>query len=276
MRALAGSNWGHDKETLLVTFKSLIKSLYTYAAPAWFPNSQPTAINKLQIVQNAAVRIATGCVKMTSIDHLHAEAAVLPVRNHLSLLSSRFLALSLVPTHPSHLTFVSPSGPRGDKKHTLQSKFLPTVSPYLSNGILPPDIYKDTLKSLHTSAVSSYLSSRAPNRVLAAPDPLVSEEERELPRVYRTTLAQLRSGFSPALNSYRERVGRSPDDLCPLCRASPHTTAHLFSCPSRPTSLTVRDLWDRPCAVAELLPSLGLPMMLPPIPRPPPEPPPPQ
>ena len=127
----------------------------------------------------------------------------------------------------------------------------------------PPEIYKDTLKSLHTSAVSSYISSRAPNRVLAAPDPAVSEEERKLPRVYRTTLAQLRSGFSPALNSYPERVGRSPDDLCPLFRASPHTTTHLFSCPSRPTSLTVRDLWDRPCAVAELLPSLGLSVTLP-------------
>merc|ERR1712212_1070345 len=51
--------------------------------------------------------------------------------------------------------------------------------------------------------------------------------------------------------------------LCPSCRGAPHTTAHLFSCPSHPTSLTVRDLWDRPCAVAEFLPSLPFPFTLP-------------
>ena len=269
MRALAGSNWGQDKETLLLTFKSLIKSLYTYAAPVWFPNAQSTAINRLQALQNSALRIATGCVRMTSVGHLHAEAAVLPVRDHLSLLCSQFLARCLVPSHPSHSVVTAPSGPR-QKKQTLQSAFLPTLTPYLSGGTLPPGTYKETLKTLHTAAVACAIGSRPANRVLQIPDPPVSVEERGLPRVYRTTLAQLRSGFSPALNSYLERVGRSNEDLCPSCRAAPHTTNDLFTCQAHPTSLTVRDLWDRPCAVAELLPSLGLPITLPPLARPPP------
>ena len=33
LRALAGTTWGASKETLLVTFKSLIQSLFTYASP---------------------------------------------------------------------------------------------------------------------------------------------------------------------------------------------------------------------------------------------------
>ena len=215
----------------------------------------------------------TGCVKMSSIGHLHAESSVLPVKDHLSLLSSQFLARCHVPSHPCHQVVTSPSGPR-PMKYTLQSKFLPTVAPYLINGSLPPDTYKSTIQSLHTSAVASTIASRPPNRVLQQPDPPIAEEEETLSRPFRTTLAQLRSGFCPALNSYLERVGRSPDALCPSCHGAPHTTAHIFSCPSHPTSLTVRDLWDRPCAVAEFLPSLPFPFRLPPLPRPPPEPPP--
>ena len=273
LRALAGTNWGQQRETLIITFKSLIRSLITYASPIWFPNIKSTSINRLQCLQNAALRVATGCVKMTDIGHLHSETSVLPVRDHLSLLSSQFLARCLIPSHPSHSIVTAPSGPR-NMKQTLQSRFLPTVAPYLTNGTLPPTTFKATLKSLHTSAVSSTISSRPPNRVLQAPAPPVSEEELDLPRPYRTTLAQLRSGFCPALNSYLERVGRSPNDLCPSCHSSPHTTSHIFTCPSHPTSLTVRDLWDRPCAVAEFLPSLPFPFMLPPLPPPPPQPPP--
>ena len=125
-------------------------------------------------------------------------------------------------------------------KYTLQSKFLPSVAPYLTDGSLPPDAYKSTIQSLHTSAVASTIASRPPNRVLQQPDPPIAEEEQTLSRPFRTTLAQLRSGFCPALNSYLERVGRSPDALCPSCRGAPHTTAHIFSRPFRTTLAQLR------------------------------------
>ena len=273
LRALAGTNWGQQKETLRITYKSLIRSLFTYASPIWFPNSCPSSVTKLQTLQNAALRICTGCVKMTCEGHLHAETAVLPVDDHLSLLSTQFLARSLIPSHPSHLVVTAPSGPR-EQKYTLQSRFLPSVAPFLSNGTLPPNSYKSTIQSLHTSAVASSVTSRPHNRVLAVPAPPISEEEQSLPRPFRSALSQLRSGFSPALMSYREEVGWSPDALCPWCRGAPHTTVHLFNCPSHPTSLTARDLWDRPRSVAEFLSSLPHPFSLPALPRPPPEPPP--
>ena len=56
LRALAGTTWGASKETILLTFKSLIQSLFTYATPIWFPNASPSAIAKLQIVQKHALR----------------------------------------------------------------------------------------------------------------------------------------------------------------------------------------------------------------------------
>ena len=264
LKALAGTNWGQHKETIIITYKSLIRSLFTYATPIWFPNTNPTILRRLQTIQNSALRIATGCVKMSAIDHLHAETQVLPVESHLSLLCSQFLARALQPNHPSHLTVTSPSGPR-NKKHTLQSRFLPDVDPYLVDGTIPPHTYKAVLKSLHTAKVANTLTSRDPNRVLQIPPPPIGEEESSLPRPYRTTLSQLRSGFCRSLNSYQVRIGTTNNPLCPSCDEEPHTTQHLFTCPSHPTFLTPRDLWERPGLTSEFLSSLPF-LNLPPLP----------
>ena len=74
--------------TIPITYKSHIWSLFMYAAPIWFPIISPFLIEKLQTIQNSVLRIATGCVKMTSIDHLHGETEMLPVQDHHSLIQS--------------------------------------------------------------------------------------------------------------------------------------------------------------------------------------------
>ena len=65
--------------------------------------------------------------------------------------------------------------------------------------------------------------------------PHISEEEQTFPRPYRTTLAQLRSGFFQALNSYMERVGRSRTHYAPS--AVVHPTSQHTSSPVPPTPL---------------------------------------
>jgi hypothetical protein len=111
MKAHSGTSWGHQMETQLVTFKSLIRSLITYACPVWFPNLSKANITDLQTVQNKALRIATGAHQMAHIDHLHSEAKVLPVNNHLTMLCTQFLASALRPYHPSHQIVNSYAGP---------------------------------------------------------------------------------------------------------------------------------------------------------------------
>jgi hypothetical protein len=277
LKSLAGTSWGQQKETLLVTFKALIKSLITYAAPVWFPNASPSAISKLQTIQNSALRIATGSLQMASASHLHSEAEVLPVAEHLSLLCSQYLASALRPHHPSYPIVTQTSGPR-PMKHTLQTRFLPSVSHLLEEGSLPPDSYSTALGTLHSSAVSSYLASAAPNKVLLTPAPSVSSSELSLPRAARSALSQLRSGYSSRLNSYLARIGAAHSPLCPECGVMDHTTHHLFSCPSHPTSLTPLDLWSNPGPTAAFLSSLpsfsDILGVDPPLPPPPPEPPP--
>ena len=72
---------GQQKETLLMTYKAVGRSIINYAAPVWSPNLHDTNYRKFQYSQNEALRIATGCHMMSSIDHLHTEAEMLKVRN---------------------------------------------------------------------------------------------------------------------------------------------------------------------------------------------------
>ena len=60
LSALAGTRWGQHKETLLTTYKGLIKVLgILYAAPIWYPNMSRTSILRLQLIQNSTLRTAT-------------------------------------------------------------------------------------------------------------------------------------------------------------------------------------------------------------------------
>ena len=105
----------------------------------------------------------------------------------------------------------------------------------------------------------------------------MSASEISLPRHFRTTLSQLRSGYYSRLWTYKQAIGASDSDLCPECGSEPHTTAHIFRCPAAPTALAVEDLWHRPVEVAHHGASLSAFADLLPLelrePRPPPEPP---
>ena len=122
---------------------SFIQSLFMHATFIWFHftalSTSPSLIQKLQTIQNSALYIATGCVKMTSIDHLLEETEILPAQNHFSLISYQYLARVLQPNNPSHSVVTFPSGSR-NMKQTLQSRFPHCAAPYLSSGILPPPI----------------------------------------------------------------------------------------------------------------------------------------
>ena len=63
LKALAGTNWGQQKETLLMTYKALGRSIANYAAPVWSINASETNIGKIQRAQNEALRIITGSHK---------------------------------------------------------------------------------------------------------------------------------------------------------------------------------------------------------------------
>ena len=121
LKALAGTNWGQQKETLLMTYKALGRSIANYAAPVWIINASETNIGKIQRAQNEALRIITGSHKMSSIDHIHSETKMLQVEDHLNLLSAQYLVQCL-DTENHHIT----KGNEGDNLHQTLSNRVTT------------------------------------------------------------------------------------------------------------------------------------------------------
>ena len=275
LRAVADSTFGHDKECLAATFKGLIRPFFDYAAPIVYPNYSPTSIKRLQTIQNKALRLVTGCHNAAAQDHLHAETEILPVAAHLRLLSAQHLAKALQPSHPSHHLVAAPSEPpRRRMKETLRSSCLEVVEPFLDGGVVPPGELRRTLNNIHTKVVTDELAALGDNRILLAKPPPIHSSERRLSRATRATLSRLRSGHCSRLNDFRFRIGSSDTAACPECRQEDASTSHLFECVAHPTSLSVRDLWDKPWDVAAFL--AGIPSFADlPDPGPPPTPPPP-
>ena len=58
--------------------------------------------SKLQVMQNAALRTATGCTQDTNIQHLYDETLTLPIHEHLQLHASQYKQKTQHPSHPLH------------------------------------------------------------------------------------------------------------------------------------------------------------------------------
>ena len=87
MKDLAGANWGFMTKTLVATYKAIVRPILNYAALIWFTQVSSSHLGKLEVIQNKALRIATGFHQQTTAYHLRAETGVLPLRAHLELCS---------------------------------------------------------------------------------------------------------------------------------------------------------------------------------------------
>ena len=77
IKALTATAWGKQKEILMATYKAVMR--LEYASSVWSPPASSTSINKLKIMQNAALRTATGFTQDTNIHHLHDKTLTLPI-----------------------------------------------------------------------------------------------------------------------------------------------------------------------------------------------------
>ena len=100
-------------------------------------------------------------------------------------------------------------------KKTLQTKFLSIVVPYTVDGIISPDEYKSTLKSLHTEAVTRAIASHSPNKVLHSLPPVQRWQKREISPPSPTFHPLPALFWILAFNSFLHRVNRAEDSVCP-------------------------------------------------------------
>ena len=256
LKALAGTDWGQEKEMLTTAYKATLRSNIEYAIAIWGPIISGNHWNRIQTLQNHALRIATGCVKMSSIDHLHQETQVLPLKEHSEMLTKQFLTNFQHPEHPGNADILQEQDQNARSKKKTLLEHRETVDALFNRADMPNDINKKIKrckKHLHTETVKKVLSSYQANRVLEAKPPKIHTNESSLSRKSRVKLAQYRSGFVPDLFSYKHRIDNSIPDSCPSCGQSPHDVKHVFNCPEKPTNLQLIDLWKKPVKIAEFL-----------------------
>ena len=217
----------------MATYKAVMRPALEYASSVWSPIASSTSINKLQVMQNTALRTATGCTQDTNIQHLHDEKTLtLPIHKH--------------PSHPPHTHTTYFNTPRLKNTIFNNGRYTTTI-PTDPHTVTTTDI-KTNMRHIHTSIVSRHLATRSNNKILRTPPPHTSSSEERLPHLTRRTLAQLRTNKSPFLKSYLHKVDAKthPSPLCPLCNIHTHDTHHLFNCTHIRTTLSPLDLWTDP------------------------------
>ncbi len=249
LKALAGTSWGQHKETILATYKTICRPVYNYAAPIWSPYLSNSNFNRLQTLQNSALRIATGCHLMSSISHLHQETNILPVHEHCDLLSAQYLASTSQPSHPCNSLYSNPAIRPRKMKETLHSKYHRIVEMLTHPGLT----LKQAYQRIHSYYINLVLEDQDLNPLLNTLPPPINKNECKLTRKARSILAQLRSSYCQLLNSYQHRLNPAIANSCPKCFGQPHDVLHLFDCPNNPTTLTIIDLWNSPLEMTEFL-----------------------
>jgi hypothetical protein len=254
LKALTSTNWGKQKETIVTTYKTITRPILEYASTVWSPIAANTNVNKLQTIQNSALRIATGCTKDTNTQHLHEETLVQPLKNHLQLHASQMRQKAEYPSQPMHSLIQETKQPR-QIRQTIFNNNNYTYEIKTDPNTITEDVINKNIKTIHTALVQKHLDNRLPNKIINTIAPKIDKSEESLPRKTRRILAQLRDGKSPFLLSYKNKIDplAHPSPLCPLCKTQNHDTSHLFNCPILPTTLKPMDLWSNPGGVAALL-----------------------
>ena len=113
-----------------------------------------THIKKLQVAQNRALRIATGCTQITPISCLHRETRILPLKQHMLMRGSHINTSTDCPTH---LYTTSEVLLRADKEHVHRAIQSP-------NSTLPSTHTKQhiTPHTLDTYPVNTILGTSPP------------------------------------------------------------------------------------------------------------------
>ena len=130
LRRLVGSGWGADAKTLCIATLSLVYSTAEYCAPVWCRSAHTRLIDN---VLNDALRIVTGCLRLTPTDHL-------PVLSGIQPAELRRLGATLSLAHrgsldPDHILYGLLSGSSDNRQVRLRSRrpFVPAALNLLDN-----------------------------------------------------------------------------------------------------------------------------------------------
>ncbi|GBL98168.1 hypothetical protein AVEN_268259-1 [Araneus ventricosus] len=129
MKVLSNTSWCADKVSLMIIYRSLVRSKLDYRVPVYGSAAKST-LKMLDSVHQQGLRIATGAFRTTPIPSLHVTSGELSLklrRYRPSL--SYFHKINSDESHPQHYTVINP---------VLGSLFSVRPGPYRGGGEIGP------------------------------------------------------------------------------------------------------------------------------------------
>ena len=90
IKAISGRNLGMKSKTLIHLYKMWIRPIALYGAPAYY-SAAKTHLNKIQVIQNSALRVALRRTRRTHIEDLHQEGSLTLLKAEAVRSSHRFM-----------------------------------------------------------------------------------------------------------------------------------------------------------------------------------------
>ena len=117
LRRLVGSGWGAGAKTLCIATLSLVYSATEYCAPVWCRSAHTRLIDS---VLNVALRIVTGCLRPTPMDHLPVLSGIQPAE--LRRLGATLSLAYRGSLDPDHILYGLLSGSSDTRQVRLRSR----------------------------------------------------------------------------------------------------------------------------------------------------------
>ena len=97
---LTSKTWGADRKSLLRLHTMLLKPMIDYGSEI-YSSAAPTHLNKVSVIQNSALRIATGAFRSSPITSLHSDTGIKPYKYSIETKMLNFLIRTRInPSHP--------------------------------------------------------------------------------------------------------------------------------------------------------------------------------
>ena len=80
LKYLRGASWGADRKSLLMVYKSLIRSHLDYGSPMYGSGSEPT-FRRLDVLQNECVRMCLRALRCTRVARMEFKANIPPLQH---------------------------------------------------------------------------------------------------------------------------------------------------------------------------------------------------
>lgn len=107
LRCLSHLSWGADRETLLLIYKSLIRSRIDYGSVI-YSSARKSRLKILDTIQCTGIRLAIGAFRTSPLDALCCEAGISPLKLRRSKMMLNYaVSKRSQPRHPNYISFTN-------------------------------------------------------------------------------------------------------------------------------------------------------------------------